>query len=116
MIQERRVKTLEAHIASLRFDVPPPAPETTVLRKICAWQVKSGAKSAEKRLLKERQRKRQRSGDSRSLSNTEIATASTLDKTTNAKDNTSVEAAPEVKTYASSSASSEAIAIGVTSL
>jgi hypothetical protein len=61
-VQERRLKAIESRVAPLTFDVLAPAPETTALRKICAWQVKRDHKSAEKRLLKARQRRCDRIG------------------------------------------------------
>jgi hypothetical protein len=61
-VQERRLKAIESRVAPLTFNAPPPAPETTALRKICAWQVKRDHKSAEKKLLKARQRRCDRVG------------------------------------------------------
>ncbi|KAJ9612963.1 hypothetical protein H2200_002904 [Cladophialophora chaetospira] len=108
-IQERRVKGVEAYVAPLTFEVPPPAPQTNTLRKICAWQVKHDAKSAEKRLLKARKRKQQRHKNWQSPAANSDSPFLTSDGSADPLD-------PRPAPRKSSSTSSKAAAVGITAL
>ncbi|KAL3419044.1 hypothetical protein PVAG01_09265 [Phlyctema vagabunda] len=51
---ERRLEGLRPYISELRFDVPLPVPQTTVLAKMSAAQVKRQTAKAEKKMMKQR--------------------------------------------------------------
>lgn len=118
-IQERRLKTIEPYIATLNFDVPQPEPQTTVLRKLCAWQVKRDAKMAEKRGLKARARRQERAGNwqgpnaKASSERVDRGGPSSLD---NSIESPSAEIENEPAASNTSKASSKAAAIGITAL
>lgn len=120
-IQERRLKTIESYIAPLDFDVPQPEPQTTVLRKLCAWQVKRDAKMAEKRLLKARARKQERLGNwqgsetSSSSVGIDYGGPSSLDNSIHSP-SAHTETETEPAASKTSNTSSKAAAIGITAL